>query len=97
MNRSELRQLLETNSFEFTAKASLLPYERYVVDRKQQENQGRIIYEIVGSGGARVTIWSPKALPSLPFLILKELLCQPTEHVYKAVDVGTVERLTESF
>lgn len=97
MNRSEVRHHLESNSFEFTTEASILPYGRYVVDRRKQENQGRIIYEIINSGGTRVTISAHKALPSQPFLILKELLCGPREHVYKAVDISTMERLTENF
>lgn len=97
MDRFQLRQQLESKSFEFSSVSPLLPYERYVVDRKRQESEGKITYEVLGSGGAHVTISSNEALPSQPFVILKEVTRQPTMHVYKALDVDTIGCLTEDF
>lgn len=95
MDRSELRKCLEYSSFELRATETLPVEQRYIVNTQDGEQDGCTVYQILGSKGARYTISSSYVIPPQPFLILRMISAQPSEHVYKAISISALENLCE--
>jgi len=97
MNRSDVLRAMEQWLFELQSDEALPPVERYAASLLKIQD-GRMIYEAVGSGGSLVVFWSATPLPDEPFLIMRPVHAPEAlaERTYHAISLSGLERLCET-